>query len=52
MGWGIKLTDEQWNELGRLRFSAKSAISANPCDRASSAVFFAAATARSIKPAT
>ena len=25
MGWGIKLTDEQWNELDRLRFSAKSA---------------------------
>src|SRR5271154_5015734 len=25
MGWGIKLTDEQWNELDCLRFSAKSA---------------------------
>jgi transposase len=25
MGWGIKLTDEQWNELDRLRFTAKSA---------------------------
>lgn len=25
MGWGIKLTDEQWDELDRLRFTAKSA---------------------------
>lgn len=25
MGWGIKLTDEQWDELDRLRFGAKSA---------------------------
>jgi len=25
MGWGIKLTDEQWNELDRVRFTAKSA---------------------------
>lgn len=25
MGWGIKLTDEQWDELDRVRFSAKSA---------------------------
>jgi transposase len=25
MGWGIKLTEEQWNELDRLRFTAKSA---------------------------
>jgi transposase len=25
MGWGIKLTEEQWSELDRLRFSAKSA---------------------------
>lgn len=25
MGWGIKLTDEQWDELDRLRFAAKSA---------------------------
>lgn len=24
MGWGIKLTDEQWDELDRLRFGAKS----------------------------
>ena len=25
MGWGIKLTEEQWNELDRVRFTAKSA---------------------------
>ncbi len=25
MGWGIKLTEEQWDELDRLRFTAKSA---------------------------
>lgn len=25
MGWGIKLTDEQWDELDRVRFTAKSA---------------------------
>ena len=25
MGWGIKLTDEQWNELDRVRFTTKSA---------------------------
>jgi transposase len=25
MGWCVKLTDEQWNELDRLRFTAKSA---------------------------
>ena len=25
MGWGIKLTEEQWNQLDRLRFTAKSA---------------------------
>jgi transposase len=25
MGWGIKLTEEQWNALDRLRFTAKSA---------------------------
>lgn len=25
MGWGIKLTDGQWNELDRVRFTAKSA---------------------------
>jgi len=25
MGWGIKLTDEQWDQLDRLRFTAKSA---------------------------
>lgn len=25
MGYGIKLTDEQWDELDRLRFSARSA---------------------------
>jgi transposase len=25
MGWGIKLTDEQWDELDRVRFSARSA---------------------------
>jgi transposase len=25
MGWGIKLTEEQWNELDRLRFTSKSA---------------------------
>ena len=25
MGWGIKLTDEQWDDLDRLRFTAKSA---------------------------
>lgn len=25
MGWGIKLTDEQWDELDRVRFTTKSA---------------------------
>jgi transposase len=25
MGWGIKLTEEQWDELDRVRFTAKSA---------------------------
>jgi transposase len=25
MGWGIKLTDEQWDELDRLRFTTRSA---------------------------
>ena len=25
MGWGIKLTDEQWDELDRIRFATKSA---------------------------
>src|SRR5580658_4079243 len=25
MGWGIKLTEEQWDELDRLRFTTKSA---------------------------
>src|SRR6266516_2828630 len=25
MGWGIKLTDEQWDELDRLRFTAQTA---------------------------
>lgn len=25
MGWGIKLTDEQWDELDRVRFTARSA---------------------------
>jgi transposase len=25
MGWGIKLTEEQWTELDRLRFTVKSA---------------------------
>lgn len=25
MGWGIKLTEEQWEQLDRLRFTAKSA---------------------------
>ena len=25
MGWGIKLTEGQWDELDRLRFTAKSA---------------------------
>src|ERR1022692_4928688 len=25
MGWGIKLTEEQWNELDHVRFTTKSA---------------------------
>jgi len=31
MGRGIKLTDEQWDELDRLRFSAKSAVVFRNC---------------------
>jgi transposase len=31
MGWGIKLTDEQWEELDRLRFSTSSAAVFRNC---------------------
>ncbi len=31
MGWGIKLTDDQWEELDRLRFSTESAAVFRNC---------------------
>jgi transposase len=31
MGWGVKLTDEQWDELDRIRFSASSAAVFRNC---------------------
>ena len=31
MGWGIELTDEQWDELDRCRFTAKSADVVRNC---------------------
>jgi len=31
MGWGVKLTEGQWNDLDRLRFTAKSAAVFRNC---------------------